>query len=89
MNQLLDPPLVLEMRDAGVPMCGTDRLIEQVLNARVLRQAREPLPLLLLALDPRLLGVLHGNGAPHTVQRLSQRRFVIEIGLHDLRTLLS
>jgi hypothetical protein len=67
------------MRDPGLAVRGGDRRVHVVLDARVTRQLRLALSLLLLALDAGLPGVLDGEDAPGPVHRLAKRRLVVEV----------
>ena len=69
---LLDPPLVLEMRNAGLAMRGCDRRVHVVLDSAVARHLGQALPLRFLAFHARLPGVLDGEHAPRAGERLGQ-----------------
>ena len=79
LDRLLDAELVLEVRDAGLPVGRADRRVDEVLHALVARDLREALALLLLLLDARLPGVLHREHAPGARDRALERRGVVEI----------
>ena len=78
-DAVLDPVLVLEVRDAGLPLCRCDRGVHEMLDARLVRELGETEALLLLLLDPRLPGVLDREQTPRALQRALDRRRVVEI----------
>src|SRR5260221_2425228 len=84
---LLDAPLVVEVRDAGLLVRRSHGRVDVVFDARLARQRRKTLALRLFPLGARLPRVLHAEDAPGAGQRTAQRRLVIEIALDDVDAL--
>src|SRR5437588_10837099 len=80
----LDPPLVVEVRDARPLVRRSHGCVDVVFDAGLARQRRKTLALRLFPLDARLPRVLHAEDAPSAGQRTAQRRFVIEIAFDDV-----
>src|SRR5258706_9611474 len=83
-DRLLDPPLVLEVRDARLPMRRSHGRVDEVLNPRLAGDLRESLALLLLAFDADFPRVLHRVRPPRAGERPSYRRFIVEVTGDDL-----
>src|SRR5579862_4593306 len=79
----LNPPLVVEVRDAGPLVRRSHGRVDVVFDAGLARQRRKTLALRLFPLDARLPCVLHAEDAPYAGQRRAQRRLVIKIALDD------
>src|SRR6266498_1672156 len=84
-DPLLDPELIVKMRDSGVAVRGSDRAVDEMGNPGLLRDFGESLALFLFALDARLPGVLDSEGAPRAGEGAFEARGVIQVGGHDLR----
>ena len=71
-NRVFDAVLIVEVRNAGLAVRGSDGCIHIMLNAGLPREARQALALLLFTLDPRFPRVLHGEDTPYVLQYVSQ-----------------
>src|SRR5258708_38849229 len=80
----LDPPLVVEVRDARPLVRRSHGCVDVVFDAGLARQRRQTLALRLFPLGTRLPRVLHAEDAPRAGQRTAQRRLVLEIALDDV-----
>jgi len=79
-----NPPLVVEVRDAGPLVSRSHGCVDVVLDSGLARQRRKTLALRLFPLNTRLQRGLYAEDTPHAGQRTAQRRLVIEIAFDDL-----